>query len=107
MGTELQSLIQLLSGKFGWLPTVLTWMGTIRTVLKPFSSRVQSNLTARMVAAAQSADAEDATDFDSLLRARWYRVTTFVLDLMFSFKLPTHADFLKLQITNQTPQAKI
>jgi hypothetical protein len=93
--TELQSLWQLLCGKFGWSPAVLTWIGAFRTVLKFFSARIQTNLTAIMVRIAQSADQEDDRDFDALLQARWYRVTQFVLDLVFSFKLPTHSDFVK------------
>lgn len=48
-----------------------------------------------MAEAAQSADEQDDRDFDGMLQARWYRLTQFVLDLVFSFKLPTHSDFLK------------
>src|SRR3954462_15764168 len=99
MGTELQSLWQLLCGKYGWSPAILSYIGLFRTGLKFFSARIQTNLTARMVAAAQSypdgAIDEDARDFDELLKAKWYRMTNFILDLVFSFKLPTHADFLK------------
>ena len=92
---ELQPLINLLSGKFGWLPALLGYMAAIRVPLKFVSARIQANLTARMAAAAASADPEEQKDFD-FLSARPYRVAAFLLDLVFSFKLPTHADFLKL-----------
>lgn len=94
---ELQPLLDLLTGKFGWLPTVLGYMAAIRVPLKFVSARIQKNLTERMAAAAASQDPDDDRDFDALLRSRWYRITSFLLDLVFSFKLPTHADFFRLQ----------
>jgi hypothetical protein len=73
--------------------------------LKFFSEGIQARMTARMVAAAASCDPQDDRDWDSLLTAPVYRITAFVLDLVFSFKLPVHADFLRLQ--NQTADAKM
>lgn len=93
--TELQPILDLLAGRFGWSPAVLGYIATTRLLLKFFSARLQRNLTARMVATAASADTEDDRDF-TFLSARWYRVTAFLLDLVFSFKLPTHADFVSL-----------
>ena len=100
--TELQPLLNLLGGKFGWLPAVCGYITAFRVPLKFFSASIQKNLTTRMAAAATSADTEDRQDFDALLRARWYRVLNFTLDLVFSFKLPTHADFVLL--SNQPNQ---
>ena len=91
MNEQLQPLIDLLTGKFGWLATVLTWMSACRLALKPFSARIQQRMMAKMAEAAE--DPEDTRDWESILHRRWYRTMAFALDLVFSFKLPTHADF--------------
>lgn len=100
---ELAPFINLLSGKFGWLPTICGYMVALRVPLKFFSSRIQANLTRRMADVVASQDEEDDRDFDALLSARWYRVLNFVLDLVFSFKLPTHADFVRLVQQQKNP----
>jgi len=95
--SELQPLLDLLSGKFGWLATVVTWVGAIRLAVKPFNSRVQAKLTAAMAEAAASPDVEDDRMFEGLLGARWYRLLHFGLDLGTSIKLPTLTEFLRLK----------
>lgn len=93
---ELTPLIQYVTGHWPHALTVITSaMGLFRVFIKPFSAQLQERFTARMVAAAQSADQEEGRDFDALLQSRWYRWPAFFLDLLLSFKLPTHADFLR------------
>jgi hypothetical protein len=103
--TFLQPIADLLSGKYPWLITVLALIGAVRVPLKFFSEGIQARMTARMVAAAASCDPQDDRDWDALLTSRRYRFITFVLDLLFSYKLPMYADFVRLQ--NQTSEAKM
>ncbi len=94
-GGELQPLIEMLKGQHGWVSAVLAWMAAVRVPMKMFSGRLQAAMTAKMAEAA-SVGGDEATDFEGVLRARWYRVMSCVLDLVCSLKLPAHADFLKL-----------
>ena len=100
MNDQVQPLIDLLSGQFGWMPTLLAWGSAVMTasrfVLKPFSARLQEKMTMRMAEAAASPDTSDDQDWEAVLQARWYRRTAFFLDFIFSLKLPTHADFARL-----------
>jgi hypothetical protein len=107
MNEAVTPLVNLLSAKFGWMPAVIGWVGALRFFLKFFNGKLQAFLTQRMAEAAASQDAEDDRDFEGLLSARWYRLTNFIVDLVFSVKLPTHADFIKLknQQQNNTGEA--
>ena len=95
--TSIQPIVDLLSGHYPWLITVLAFIGAVRVPLKFFSAGIQARMTARMAAAAASQDPDDDRDWDALLDARFYRLTAFLLDLLFSFKLPMHADFIRLK----------
>lgn len=94
---DLKPLLTLLGGRIGWLPAAVAWMGAIRIVLKPFSARIQAALTAKVAAAVKSPDPADLQFIDGVLQAKWYRLTAFALDMVASFKLPTHADVLSMR----------
>lgn len=91
---QIQPLIHLLEGRFGWSPAVMAWMSALRLVLKPFNAKLQSKLTDLM--AEDAKDPESEHDWEVLLHKRWYRLTAFILDLFFSLKLPTHVDLTRL-----------
>jgi hypothetical protein len=96
MNEALEPLVKLLGGRFGWMPTALGWMSAARLAMKFFNLRLQGWLTARMVEAVRSADAQEGNDLEALLRARWYRRLSFAVDLLFSVKLPAVGDYLRL-----------
>jgi hypothetical protein len=102
MNDQIQPLLNLLTGKLGWLPTVVTWIGAARLAMKFFSAKLQAKLTARMVAAVTGPDPEEERDWETVLGKRWYRLVNFAVDLAFSVKLPTLADFLRLKSQGAT-----
>jgi hypothetical protein len=97
MNDQLQPLLNALTHKFPWLAALLTFMGGMRLVLKWVSGPVQQKLTARMTQAASGPDQDEERDWETVLRSRKYRVLSFALDLVCSFKLPTLAEFLRIK----------
>jgi hypothetical protein len=102
MHDAIKPVYDILAAHYGWTPAVLTWIGTIMTLcrlgFKWFNGPVQQRFTARLVAAAQSPDKQDDTDYEKLLGCRPYRIGAFCLDLLFSFKVPTLGDFLRMRL---------
>ncbi|MDE2099096.1 MAG: hypothetical protein KGL39_17715 [Patescibacteria group bacterium] len=94
MTDPIQALFGTLEHRFPWL---LLAIGAARLVMKWFNGPLQARLTARMVAAATGPDSAETRDWALVLSARGYRVLAFALDLLFSVKLPTLADFLRLR----------
>ena len=86
---DLTPLIQLLEGKYGWMPTVLAWVGALRLAAKLISRQLQLALT-RMIESRADADILGA-----LLSNKIYRGIAFVIDLFSSVKLPSAADLKK------------
>lgn len=91
--TELQPLLDLLGGRFHRLPQIIAWLGAIQVALKFVNARLQKYLTTKMVEAATDIDSDNDIIWRDVLSARWYRITHFILDLVFRLKLPTLADF--------------
>ncbi|HSM84599.1 MAG TPA: hypothetical protein VLT16_00550 [Candidatus Limnocylindrales bacterium] len=94
---EVKPLFDFIRAHAPWLFTLMTLMGCVRLVLKPFNARLQAKLTELMVTAANSPDTELRKDWETVLHQRWYRILTFTLDLVLSLKLPVLADFLRVQ----------
>lgn len=78
--SELQPLYQLLLGKLGWLPAVLTWMSALRLALKPINIWLRDLLAGYIATSDQP---------PAWLRSHWYRFLVFLLDYITSIKLPT------------------
>ena len=93
METELTNLLDALGAKNGWGAAILTWMAALRIVIKPFSARVLQKLNETLERVAQSPETDDDLLIERVLRHRSYRWAAFLLDLLTSFKLPSHADF--------------
>ncbi len=91
---QVQPLIHVLEGRFGWLPALMAWMSAVRLSVKPFNEKLQSKLTDLM--AKDANDPQSERDWETLLHKRWYRLSAFALDLIFSVKLPTHVDLTRL-----------
>lgn len=83
---ELQPLLELLEGKYGWLGSALAWMGALRLAAKFISNRLQSAMT-RIVAS--KADPEFLA---VVLNNKGYRLAAFLVDLFASVKLPSAKD---------------
>lgn len=83
---ELDPLISLLSGKYGWLPEFVAWVGALRLAAKFVSSSLQRAMT-RIV--------QSKTDPELLavvLNNKGYRLAAFLVDLFASVKLPNAKD---------------
>lgn len=109
MNEAFQPLVNLLSGHFGWMPTVMGWVAASRLALKFVNAWLQAKLTAMMKEDAETSRLEmgapgavTTNDWEAVLSNRWYRVMSFVLDLAFSLKLPTLRDFLTAKNAENT-----
>jgi hypothetical protein len=102
IATDLQPLMGALAHRFTWVPALMTFMGGARLLMKWVSGPLQAKLTARMAQAATGPDQEEERDWETVLRSRKYRVASFILDMVCSFKLPTLADFLQLKNKSTT-----
>ena len=83
---EIQPLLELLEGKYGWVSTVVVWVGALRLTAKFVSHNLQVAMT-RIVAA--KADPEFLS---VVLNNRGYRLAAFLVDLFASVKLPSAKD---------------
>jgi hypothetical protein len=97
MNEEFQTLFDLFKVKQGWLPAAITWMVAARLALKPFGTWIQNTLTSGMVRVAESPEQDDDEQFYDLLSSKPYRLFAFVVDMLFTLKLPSTASFLALK----------
>ena len=92
MTTELQPILDLLTGKFHWLPALLAWVGALKTLFH-FLGRYLTAWTAGvLVRIVNSPDPTDDHLLLTVLDSRVYQLLHFVLAL-FSLPLPTRADY--------------
>jgi len=101
---QLEPIISLLTGRFGWLSTVLTWAASIGFAVKLFSGRLQKRLTEILVDAATSPDTEDDLLWDRVLSNRYYKILAYTLDWSIRIKLPKLAEFQAMKKTTITEQ---
>ena len=87
--SDWQPLLDLLSGKFGWLPTIIAWIGAVRVPMKLVSGWLQSTLTAFVARVAASPQTDDDAFLERVFGSIGYRFTAFLLDAALSLKLPT------------------
>ena len=88
MTNELQALLDTLTAKHAWLPSVLVWIGTLRVLCKGFSNRLQLALERNIEIITNSKSVEDDARVQQILESRFYGWTAFIVDLLFSVKLP-------------------
>lgn len=86
---QIQPLLDLLTAKFGFMPSVLGWMAALRLACKPFSLALQSLLGRVFRFVHDTEEAEDDEFIAAMLKRRWYRALVFLVDLIASVKLPT------------------
>jgi len=92
MNTELQPVLDLLTGKLHWLPALLVWVGALKT-LSHFAGKFLTGWTAGvLVRVVNSPDPDDDHFLLAILDSRFYRLLHFALTL-FSLPLPTRADY--------------
>ena len=97
--TELKPLLDLLSGHFGWLPTLLTWIAALKLAMTLFETQFAHWAADRLNAVAASSDEDDDAYLRQIFSAKSYRTVGFVLRML-GFRLPTLADLeraIKLQ----------
>lgn len=92
---DLQPLIDLVSGKIPWLVPTLATLMAIRLPMKLLSGWLQRVMTAFVERVAVSPETDDDEMLRRVLGSIWYRFAVFLLDAVFSLKLPT-ADSLTL-----------
>lgn len=88
--TEAPAWISELLGPYPWVAGSAFVVGASR-VFKLVSGPVQTRLTGALVRMA--ADPEGDELAHKILKSRWYTTSGFLLDLVFSWKLPTHATY--------------
>jgi hypothetical protein len=89
MDTDLKPLIDLLSGQFGWIATVIVWVGAFRLAMKPVSAALQSVVSLLLSFVADTPETDDDALVLKILQSRTYRVIAFFVDWVASVKLPT------------------
>lgn len=88
---DMQPLIDLMSGKFGWFATLLAWIGALRLpakLLQGWLQRLGTALVARVLA---SPEPDDDALLRRCLESLTYRVIALFADVLLSIKLPTAA----------------
>jgi hypothetical protein len=86
---ELQPFLDLLSGKMPWLIPMLAFIGAVRLPMKIFNGWFQRTLTAFVDRVAASPQVDDDEYLLRIFGSIWYRFLAFLLDAVFSLKLPT------------------
>lgn len=82
---------------------VCSLVGVFRLCLKPVSNWVKDFITTAAERASLSADPDDDTWVEALLRARSYKVAAFLLDLFVSVKLPSAGELFTTIKPNNAP----
>ena len=97
--SELQPILDLLSGKSGWVATALTWIAALKTASTLIETRVAHFLADRLNDIAATESEDDDKYLRWLFEKPAYKMTAFVLRLV-GVRLPTLADLeraLRLQ----------
>lgn len=97
---QLQPILDAFKGRYGWAATLATWLPAlsflVRAVVLPFNAKLQATMTEYLSDWAE--EPEDATwVHNQVLTKGWYRALSFFMRLLVSVRLPTHADFHRLQ----------
>lgn len=92
--TEIQPIIEFLSNTFSWLPNTLTWIfiisGAFRWIFKWISPKLQKFMEKLVLKVIETADTKDDHWLANFLQKKWYIKGVFLIDLIFSVKLPTY-----------------
>ena len=83
---EIEPLMSLLAGKYGWVSGAVAWMGALRLAAKFMSRQLQTAMT-RIVASKT-----DPELLSVILNNKLYRLVAFLVDLFASVKLPNAKD---------------
>jgi len=92
MNAELQPILDLLTGKYHWLPALLAWVGALKTLFHFFGRYLTTWTAGVLVRIVNSPDPEDDHLLLNILDSRAYQRLHFALAL-FSLPLPTRADY--------------
>lgn len=100
---ELQPLLDLLAGKAGWLPTVLTWIAAARTAGIFVGGALKRWAADRLNHIAATRSVDDDEYLRALFARPAYKLASFVLSLA-GLDLPSSAD-LERAIAHQEEAA--
>ena len=103
MENALDQLMKVLGARYGWLSTVVCWVGACKIIF----GLIEDRLTAVLTRAANSGDPDDDRDWETILHSRWYRTISAIVYFLFSIRLPELDDFLALKTKNQKPNLPI
>src|SRR5450756_722863 len=103
MNTELQPILDLLTGKFHWLPALRAWVGALKTLFHFLGRHLTAWTAGILVYIVNSPDPADAHVLLTVLDSRLYQLLHFALAL-FSLPLPTRADY-NAALVNKTNAA--
>jgi hypothetical protein len=102
---DIQPILDFLTKHVPWLAPALVVIGSLRVVLKFFSGTIQAYLTKALAWVAASADKDDDALLGKLLTHKLYRIFIFLVDMLFSIKLPTIYSFVALQTVTEMNEA--
>ena len=85
---ELKPLLDLLGGESGRIAQIVVWIGAIRIPAKIVSGSIQSAAERAIARVVATEDSEDDILLEKVLKSRTYRIGAFLIDWVFSVKLP-------------------
>ncbi len=89
---ELKPLLDLLTGKLPWLPTLIIWIGALKVAFYLIGNTITKWAASKISDIVESSDVEDDHFLERFLSSRFYIALRFVL-LLFSLPLPSRADY--------------
>lgn len=102
---ELKPLLDLLTGKLPWLPTLIVWIGALKVAFYLCGNFITRWAASKISDIVESSDVEDDHFLERFLSSRFYITLRFFL-LLFSLPLPSRADYeaAYLRKTGQAPK---
>lgn len=88
---QLQSLLNVLAGDYGWAAQVSAMIGTVRLPLKFVSGRLLEGFNRAVSNVAASGDADHIARVRRVLASGQYKFFAFLCDWLLSVKLPSLA----------------
>ena len=100
---QLQPLLSLLGGKFGWLASVITWIGAIKLALAFFEVKFQHTAEDWLTRFATSKNPDDDVYLTAMLSSKKWRFTAFAFRFL-NLWLPSLADYQREKSKVQNSQ---
>lgn len=102
---NLQPLLDLLSGKVGWLPAALAWAAALRTALAFFDTRIRHFVADKLNSIGGENDVEVNAYLRNLFGKLWWKLLALVLPLPKLSDLDRAVAHQKEAVAEATPMA--